>query len=434
MNSNRLRFYILMLIIGGLIALFMGFASISLWLAVLLGFLLTRNREEVGIFLLLAGSAICGRMFAEQNMNTIFTVAMLVMGMLLLLPKIQSVILNQHRSYFYLLLLLVFFFIEYCFGGQSDYAKEKMMKLFVRSLIWLTCFLVHVNSTRVSNKDMAIMFLLLAMFYLSQSAVLYDVYPSSFKDFTFFRKEAELVGRNDYGTMIVNSHTMGYLGLFPLVLWMSDKSVSLRNKESLIIFILSFIFVIFSGTRQVLVSLVILMIVRIIIDSKRKKFTAIMLILLILVSVEFLLTNFGLDYFSTMLEGEEETSVRLHRDISTPLNVMTINPWLGVGFGNYPDYANNDYPHNLILEILCEMGVIGLVVFATIIFFFIFFNHNKKFLRYTTAHGSYFFLTFLVFLFRSLISGDLADSMSGICALLAIVYRLPDNELEELGK
>ena len=431
MNSKRLRFYILMLIIGGLIALFMGFASISLWLAVLLGFLLTRNREEVGIFLLLAGSAICGRMFAEQNMNTIFTVAMLVMGMLLLLPKIQSVILNQHRSYFYLLLLLVFFFIEYCFGGQSDYAKEKMMKLFVRSLIWLTCFLVHVNSTRVSNKDMAIMFLLLAMFYLSQSAVLYDVYPSSFKDFTFFRKEAELVGRNDYGTMIVNSHTMGYLGLFPLVLWMSDRSVSFRNKESVIIFLLSALFVIFSGTRQVLVSLVILSIVRILIDSKRNKFTAIMLVLLIIISVQFILTNFGLDYFSTMLEGEEETSVRLHRDISTPISVMAINPWFGVGFGNYPDYANNDYPHNLILEILCEMGVAGFVVFSAIIFLFIFFNQNKKFLRFSTAHGSYFFLTFLLFLFRSLISGDLADSMSGICALLAFVY-FNSNKKEEV--
>ena len=56
MYSNRLLFYILVIIAVGLVAYFMGFASISLWIVVLLLFLLTRNREEAGVFLLLAGS------------------------------------------------------------------------------------------------------------------------------------------------------------------------------------------------------------------------------------------------------------------------------------------------------------------------------------------------------------------------------------------
>ena len=422
-----------MAIAVGIVAFFMGMATLTLWLVLLLVFLFTCQREEVGIFFLLAGSAICGRMFASPSLNTIITAAMLGVGILLLVPNIRHVMMKDYRSYFYLLLLLVFFFAEYCMGSQSSYAKDKMLKLFIRSLIWLTCFLVHVNSKKVSNGNMAIMFLLLAMFYMSQSSVLYDVHPSSFTDFTFFREKAEMVGRNDFGTMVVNSHTLGYLGLFPLVLWFSDRNASLRTKESLSILIISSLFVMFSGTRQVLVSLVILMIVRILIDSKRRRLTSILLILLILVSVNFVLNNFGLDYFSTMVEAED-ASIRLHRDISTPIAVMKINPWFGVGFGDYPDYANNDYPHNIILELLCEMGVLGLAVFAFIIFLFIFFNPNKRYFRYSTIHGSYFFLTFLLFLFRSLISGDLADSMSGICALLAFVYLGTDKQSEIASK
>lgn len=430
MKSKKLVFYILLLIAAGILAYFFGYASYVLWLFVLLLFQFTLSREEVGVFLLLAGSGICGRMFASQSFNIIFTSGTLAIGLLLLLPNILDIIKRQHRSYFYLVLLLSFFFIEYCFGPQSPYAREKMAKLFVRSLLWMTCFLVYVNSGNISNRSLAVSFLLLAIFYLSQSFVLYDIHPTSLKNLSFFREQAEILGRNDLGTMVVNSHTLGYLAIFPMALWFSDNKVSLRNKDTLILFLLSLLIVVFSGTRQVLVSFIILLILRILIDSKTKRLSSLMLILLILISTNFILNNFGVDYFSTIVEGENASS-KLHRDIYTPISIMQINPWFGVGFGAYPDYANIDYPHNIILELLCETGIVGTLVFFLIIGGFVFLNRNRKYFRMTTAHNSYFFLIFLLFFFRSFISGDMSDSMSGICALLAIVYREPDKKFKE---
>jgi O-antigen ligase len=55
------------------------------------------------------------------------------------------------------------------------------------------------------------------------------------------------------------------------------------------------------------------------------------------------------------------------RFVDHSLKIMTEKPFLGVGFGGFGmSYFNDDvrsYPHNIILEITCELGIIGLLLF-----------------------------------------------------------------------
>ena len=430
MRNRFSDFTILALVAVGILAFFLGFVSISFWLVVMLIYSFTCNRDELGVFLLIAGSGLCGRMFAIDRVNTIVISVALILGIVLSIRRIMKIFLKDYRSYFFLALFIIFFFIEFSLGPQSDYAKEKIMKLTVRSLLWLTCFLIYVNSTVISNRKLALMFLLLAMFYMSQSSVLYGVHPSSILDISFFRSVAETVGRNDYGTLVVNPHTLGYLGVFPLVLWFSDIKLSVRIKESILLFIVCVLLIVFSGTRQVFVSMIVIMAMRVYANYYKRRITSTILIVSIVLLAYLFLMYLGPNYLTTMLEGEN-ASVRLHRDLSTPIIIMGIDPFMGVGFGAYPEYANKNYPHNLFLELLCEMGLIGTTVFFLLIAFFIFYNKNRKFFLYQTAHGCYFIMIFLLFFLRSLISGDLAESMSCITALMAFVYIPKTSEKEE---
>ena len=63
------------------------------------------------------------------------------------------------------------------------------------------------------------------------------------------------------------------------------------------------------------------------------------------------------------------------------------------------------YPHNLILEIAAEGGVIALLLFSLIIFVII-----KRWFRPKTLENNFTFLLALLFFFASMFSGSIYDT------------------------
>ncbi len=79
------------------------------------------------------------------------------------------------------------------------------------------------------------------------------------------------------------------------------------------------------------------------------------------------------------------------------------SPVWGVGLGNFQDYGNNWlYPHNLILEILSEAGIIGFVLFVYYMFPVYKFNWRKK----IDFSSIFFFFTIFIFL-NEMFSSDI---------------------------
>lgn len=77
----------------------------------------------------------------------------------------------------------------------------------------------------------------------------------------------------------------------------------------------------------------------------------------------------------TLLTSEESrgASVDARTDrFSAAIEMIKEKPFLGAGIGAFPIYFDGkderSYPHNIALEILSELGIVGLIIFSTLIF------------------------------------------------------------------
>lgn len=411
----------IMVALLGLLLYYCGLVNMYIWILLLLIQLFTCNRVEVGVFSLIFGSSLFGRMFASQQLYLSTIVLFLLLGIILLYKEIIKIVNNNSRPYLFISILLVLFTVYFLLGPSTDYANEKLLKLIVRCLIWITVFLVFSQSKELSSKKLSIAFLILSIFYISQSYQLYGIKPHSFFDFSFFRNFCDIIGRNANNTLVVNYQTLGYLSLASSVFWIIDKDFWDKDKkDSLLLLLISFWLIAISGTRQTLFAFGIILILRLLMMRGSLVSFSNIAIGMSLALIFFLLISFiGSEYFGQVFSTDANTGTRLHRDTTTPFRVMSINPFWGVGFGAYPLYANKDYPHNFFLEILCELGVVGLLLITIIVVLFILSSKERNFVRYLSSNNSYMFLLVLLFFLRGQISGDLSDSVSFICILFS---------------
>jgi O-antigen ligase len=113
------------------------------------------------------------------------------------------------------------------------------------------------------------------------------------------------------------------------------------------------------------------------------------------------------------------------------------HPWTGVGVGGfdmargYGDAARGDYPHNILLEIACELGVFGLAAFLGLIVPALrsaFRALRQVRTREEFATAAVVFATTIYFLVNAMFSGDLNDNRLlfaalGLCAALPRMAR-----------
>lgn len=420
-NSKSINRIFIIVIFIGLLLYYLGIANMYIWLIALFMLLTTCNKIEIGFFSLLYGSSLFGRMFASQQLYLSTIVIFLLLGIILLYKEIFKTINMNLHSYLFMLILISFFTVSYLLGPQTSYAHEKILKLTVRGVIWLTAFLIFVQTENISGKRISLAFLILSLFYISQSFQIYGLKPTSLFDFSFFRDFCNVIGRNNNHTLVVNYQTLGYLSLASSVFWIiTDDFWENERFDSICVLLITFWIIALSGTRQTLFSFIIILILRIFIERGTLFSFSNLLIGFSFIGVFFLvINNIGSQYFDQVLSTDATMASRLHRDTNTPFEVININPLMGIGFGGYPLYANKDYPHNFFLEIVSELGIIGLIIILLLIIFFILSNNSHNYVKFLSVNGAYIFPLIILFFLRGQISGDLSDSVSFICVLLS---------------
>lgn len=119
--------------------------------------------------------------------------------------------------------------------------------------------------------------------------------------------------------------------------------------------------------------------------------------------------------------NDESVSIRLKYYPSSIVRFLK-NPLMGVGTGGYEaqaylieDSSFRKYPHNIILEIIAEMGLFGLSLF--VYFLFSVYKISKKLFHLTYKNPKYrpiFAWSFCIFTFsllNSMVSGDLISNV-----------------------
>lgn len=417
--------YIILFFLG-IVGLYTGLVNMYFWLGLLLVRLVMSKRVEVGVFFLFLGSSLFGRLFESLSLTIVITAVVPIIGLILLRKEVIKVLINNHRSYIFLSLVILFFLIYFLLSDQNPYAQGKIVRLIVRGYIWLTAFLILFEYRRINVREFTYYFLILSLFYLSQAYQLYGIRPSSFFDIAFFRNIVELIGRNEEGTLAVNPHTLGYLSCGAIAFYVSsEKNISKNYLQLIFLSLISFFIILVSGARQTMVIFVIIYAIAFMLKKGRLNIKSLTVGLIVLVALLLSLQFFAdkSEHIERMFSEEMTTAERLHRDLDTPFKVMNIDPTFGIGFGEYPNYANKDYPHNFFLEILSEEGILGLIILSIILLLYILPIASKEnLIFYTTSSGVAPIIFFLVFFVRGMISGDVSSSISFIAVLFC--YRV----------
>ena len=326
------------LIGAGLLSIYVGVVSMYVWLGLMLVRLFMLNRVELGIFSLMFGSSLFGRLFASDLLVVVLTTVFIILGYVLLRKEILHTIVRNRVSWLVFGAMIFYFVMMYLLGPMNSYATGKIARLVVRGITLLLMFQIYVQSKNVNNNHFAILFGLLAIFYLSQAYIVYGIRPSGLFDVSFFRDIAEEIGRDASGTSMVNTHTQGYLALGTLVFLISKKNLDIKAPWIIIFVAILALLILISGARQTMVATLGVLGLRIMLgDGNVIKNSIFALLCISAVAIGAL--NSGSSVVEKSKSGTNAGEV-IHRDLDTPFRVMRVNPVFGVGFGGYVEYAD----------------------------------------------------------------------------------------------
>lgn len=200
----------------------------------------------------------------------------------------------------------------------------------------------------------------------------------------------------------------------------------------LILFILTVYVLLISGGRMPVISFLICLIVIIVsglnitgmtltsmtLTSIKIKKKSILFGMIGLVSLPFIINmlastgNLFFQRFMLIFNGGGDSANSRYNHIQTAFRAFSDTNTLGLGSGGYMTYINSTdsraYPHNILLESMAELGLLGLMLTLSLIVIAIF--RYFKYHRVKNFYSITLFVLFLYSLLNAMTSGDFNDN------------------------
>ncbi len=306
-------------------------------------------------------------------------------------------------------LLMIVFFIWYLFGPRHDYSTTKIVYIFFFGLITIFSMRYFISRYDIQYLKIAILLGLISVTYIVVGIEFYHYgRPQDYFDISFIRDSFYSLMR-DEATLPFTYHTIGntaFIGMAFLLCRQRDE-LNAVMKYQILSFLL--IVIILSQARQAFFGSLLLLYFKVFVNrsSGGKRFFSIGLITLLAVwIVGYIALNSDV-FLSTLQASNAEEAV--NRSYDRAIDMFKGNVLIGSGLGGYSLSGQREYPHNILLELLSEMGLIGtLLVFAATLFPFI-----SKFKRWfnPTVTGVYPLMLIIPYFIRSLSSSDLTENI-----------------------
>lgn len=315
----------------------------------------------------------------------------------------------------YIIPIVAICIVYYFLTKQTENSTTKIIGLLI-TVCYTPFFIFLYRDTSISMDRIAPLFLLYALLMLR---VAYDFYgyesPHGLFDFTSFRLGGYANVKD--GIAHVNYQNVGIAGVMASSFWLSTRSKLGNLLDLIFLFACSWI-VLISGARQAIFGFVLIIGIWLLFKGQKLSIKSIILFFLFSLVALLFLKSLDIEFLSSIFSDSNE----IDRDYSYPLFLILQNPWFGIGFGNYWDPINELYfAHNIVLEIICEMGFIGLLLLLIPVLRFILsrdFCFNQRF-----ANGSLSLLIYMPYLIRSLISDDLSRNIVVFVALFVFFLK-----------
>lgn len=315
----------------------------------------------------------------------------------------------------YIMPIVTICIVYYFLTKQTENSTTKIIGLLVT--VSYTPFLIFLSrSTKVCMDRIAPIFLLYALLMLR---VAYDFYgyesPHGLFDFTSFRLGGYANVRE--GLVHINYQNVGIAGVMSAAFWLSTRT-KIHKLSDIVVLLSCFWIVLISGARQAIFGLILIIGIWMLFKSQKLNIKDVILFILFLLVALGFLVSLNIEFISNILADKNE----IDRDYTYPFLIIMQTPWMGIGFGNYWDPIHQLYfAHNLFLEIICEMGLLGLFLLMLPVLRFIMsrdFCISQRF-----ANGALSWLIYMPYLIRSLISDDLSRNIVVFIALFVFFMK-----------
>lgn len=306
----------------------------------------------------------------------------------------------------WIMFVLAYFVISSLTTSGGDYATTKLIDTSLFALTSYVAFTVlFICAKPGENIVTAFYFIILGVLLLRIGSELSGVLPSGLTDFGFMRNASSLAAEDEF---LVSYHHPPFLALhgFALLFVQGGKN---EMKKDIVLFLL-FVCVLvslYAGARQsIIISVLFLLLWGFRFIIKERFFSGVIVSSVIAVVIigilSIVLGDEGV-LTTTVNEGYIEGGGRGPWLIQG-VQLFLSNPLVGVGFGRYSIFGEfGQYPHNIVIELLCEVGIVGTLIFGGIIVY-----HLSKSKKYA---GCYVFLL-LAFLMRAMASGGLDTNIA----------------------
>lgn len=347
-----------------------------------------------------------------------------IIGRIIKIPKGYSLM-----SLFLFSLIAIFFHLGIDF---KIYHKKKkvLINFFVFWFIFLLYILVRSTFNLFSSKKILLL-IIKGLYPVSVLGILYitekDIKKHINKIFTIVFQNSLILSLLVTITYLISNtnYRITYGGFDPITFSRGIvfgifilTNIQLKRSYKLISFFTLLLGLIVSGTRAALLGLILVFIYKAIIKLflliKNKKLSIINMsfyFIISLIIIAILLFNF--DIFINNYISRNGSELLKDKNVSSRLQMYNYaykefksNFFIGIGLDNY-NFSVHDYPHNLILELLAELGTIGFILY--------FLGLKPINMFYNNMFSNVFLLYFIFSMFSFDIGGN------GIIILLSFI-------------
>ncbi len=320
-----------------------------------------------------------------------------------------------------LISFFLFFFLNSILSINNSESISKLILIclnFFTSLI--TFYYLYDKFELIQLKNISQSIILLILFtYVYSIDVLGFPRVNDFSNFLGFYRSSQMTLHNENSELFnINYQFLGYLLNFAILFIMYSRFSKI---EFLVISNIILLLLIYSFSRQnVLIHFILLFVNWVLIKDTFKRLVIGISISVIILPIIFQIVlqydNSGL--FKSIYESENVLESSGREDVfNIGLNTFLSNPLFGVGLSGMSfDNIVGVYPHNMIVEIMAETGIIGLLYLFV---FFCFYKFKTKLRVLNRLHKlKFFLLMFIILFFVSLISGSMIQNIKVFSLLL----------------
>ncbi len=382
--------------------------------------LIVMNKDTRAMVLILLCGPLAGTLVLVYSLPVPGYITAVLIG-LALARKYLYGLGKQTRVLFWFFMILMVFLIWFLLGPQHAYSKDKILYIFVIGTVSLVGWYLYLSSDEIDVQSVVTFCLLSGLLYLS---IAFDIFhfprPSSLVDFDFFRTTFVQMREEN---LPFTYHNIGISAMIAVSFLLSKQSLSeVFDTKSLVLIMLCIWVALMSQARQAIFGIGALFVIRMLLDNefplRKKLFMAIFTAVVGLVFI----TSIKSDAMQSSLNASNSTGF-FNRDYSGMLQ-KSRDYIFGSGLGGYSIDGKRAYPHNIVLEILFELGIIGsLLIYIPL--FAPYFN-GRKFPMTTT--NQYALLPVFAFGIRAMASGDLTGSIEFVSAMTILAYYVNINK------